>query len=129
MAKVPNHPKDKSILITGCSSGIGKACALSLHNKGYQVFASARKIKDVEQLQKLGLECVQLDLDSTESIKLATKQILKKTDGSLYALFNNAGFAQPGAVEDLSRDAIRAQFETNVFGTIELTNQQLIISL
>jgi len=123
MSKISPRPNTRSILRTGCSSGIGKACALSLHSKGFQVFASARKFEDVEALRELGLECVQLDLDNTDSIKLAVKQVLSKTGGTLYALFNNAGFAQPGAVEDLSRDTIRAQFETNVFGTIELTNQ------
>src|SRR5690606_26302326 len=63
------------------------------------------------------------DLDSPASIEAAVGQILERTAGRLYGLFNNGGYGQPGAVEDLSRDAIRAQFETNVFGTIELTNR------
>lgn len=118
-------PEQKTILITGCSSGIGRYCAISLQKKGYRVIASARKSDDVVQLQALGLTAVQLDLNSSDSIKSAVEQVFSITNHQLFALFNNAGFGQPGAVEDLSRDAIRAQFETNVFGTLELTNAVL----
>ncbi len=120
-------PEQKTILITGCSSGIGRYCAISLHKKGYRVFASARKAEDVAQLQALGLTALELDLTSSDSIKSAVEQIFSMTGHQLFALFNNAGFGQPGAVEDISRDAIRAQFETNVFGTLELTNAVLPI--
>jgi NAD(P)-dependent dehydrogenase (short-subunit alcohol dehydrogenase family) len=115
-------PNQRTILITGCSSGIGRHCALALQQKGYQVFATARQAKDVEALSQQGLNASLLDLTSTDSIKSALEHILKQTDNQLFALFNNAGFGQPGAVEDLSRDMLRAQFETNVFGTLELTN-------
>jgi short-subunit dehydrogenase len=112
----------KHILITGCSSGIGLYVAQQLHLQGYEVFASARKQDDVEKLKQLGLNSLQLDLDNTVSIKNAVVRIMKQTDGKLFALFNNGAYGLPGAVEDLSRDALRAQFETNVFGTMELTN-------
>ncbi len=113
---------NKTILVTGCSSGIGLCCAQELKQHGYRVFASARKAKDVEQLQAQGFETVQLDLSDSQSITQAVEQVLDKTGGQLYALFNNAAYGQPGAVEDLSREVLREQFETNVFGTQELTN-------
>ena len=113
----------KSILITGCSSGIGRCCAIALKQRGWQVFASARKQQDVEMLTELGLAGVLLDLNDSISIKNAVDSILKKTNGTLDALFNNAGYGQPGAVEDLSREALRANFETNVFGAHELTRK------
>ena len=113
----------RSILVTGCSSGIGYCAAGLLRQRGYRVFASARRESDVERLRGEGFECLQLDLDDSASIHSAVDRLLDATGGQLYGLFNNAGYGQPGAVEDLSRDAIRAQFETNVFGTIELTNR------
>ncbi len=116
---------DKNILITGCSTGIGFHLAQSLKQNGYNVFASARKPSDVEKLTILGLRCLQLDVANSESIQTAVKTLLKETDGKLYALINNAGFGQAGAVEDLKREVLREQFETNVFGLIELTNTLL----
>lgn len=112
----------RSILITGCSSGIGYTVAKGLHARGYQVFASARKQSDVARLQQLGLQSLQLDLDDSRSIKQAVEQVLTATGGELYALFNNGAYGQPGAVEDLPRQVLRDQFETNVFGWLELTN-------
>jgi len=112
----------QSILVTGCSSGIGLCVAVALHRRGHQVFASARKQIDVDRLKELGLYAVLLDLDDSESIQLAVDEVLNQTNGRLDALFNNAAYGQPGAVEDLSRDVLRAQFETNLFGTHELTN-------
>ena len=114
---------EKSILITGCSSGIGLCVARGLRERGYRVFASARKAHDVERLQDEGFESLQLDLDDSASIQKAVEEVKEKTDGQLYALFNNAAYGQPGAVEDLNRETLRAQFETNLFGAIELTNQ------
>lgn len=113
----------RSILITGCSTGIGRCCALSLQQRGYRVFASARKPDDVASLEAEGLETLLLDVDHSDSIAAALDELLSRTGGRLYALFNNAGFGQAGAVEDLSRDALRAQFETNLFGLIELQNR------
>lgn len=112
----------KSILITGCSSGIGHCVAHGLHARGYRVFATARRQESVEMLLAEGLESFQLDLDDSGSIQRAVEETLKRNDGQLYALFNNGAFGLPGAVEDLSREAMRAQFETNLFGWIELTN-------
>jgi NAD(P)-dependent dehydrogenase (short-subunit alcohol dehydrogenase family) len=113
----------KAILITGCSSGIGHYTAHALSQRGYRVFASARKPIDVARLQREGLESVQLDVQDSASIEAAVDTVLERTEGRLYALFNNAGYGQPGAVEDLTRELLREQFETNVFGLMELTNR------
>ncbi|MDD5272825.1 MAG: SDR family oxidoreductase [Methylovulum sp.] len=112
----------KTILITGCSSGIGYATAQLLQQRGHQVIAAARKPEDVARLAAEGVSTVQLDLADSQSIRQAVSTVLAMTGGRLDALFNNAAFGQPGAVEDLSRDVLRHQFETNVFGTHELTN-------
>ena len=119
----------KSILITGCSTGIGLCVAQALQQRGYRVFAAARKKDDVETLKTMGLESLQLDLDKPESIQAAVTEILKRTNGTLDALFNNGAYGQAGAVEDLSRDVLRQQFETNVFGWQELTNLVLPVML
>ena len=112
-----------SILITGCSSGIGLYCAQALHKRGYLVVASCRKLEDVERLKGLGLHCVQLDLACTQSIQKGLNEALIITNGRLDALFNNGAYGQPGAVEDLPTDALRQQFEVNLFGWHELTCQ------
>jgi len=113
----------KSILITGCSSGIGLHAALTLSARGYQVFATARKAQDVADLEAKGLTAYQLDLTKTESITQTVQQVLEQTGGSLDYLFNNGAYGQPGALEDLPTQALREQFETNVFGWHELTKQ------
>lgn len=112
----------KTILITGCSSGIGYCAAKGLQERGYRVFATARKRSSVEKLLAEGLESFRLDLNDSNSIHFAFEEVMRRTGGELYALFNNGAYGLPGAVEDLSRDALRAQFETNVFGWQELTN-------
>ena len=119
--------KNSTILITGCSSGIGYETALYLQNKGYQVFATVRKEKDVKRLQSLGLTTFLLDVTKKETIENTLNQILLQTNGTLDVVFNNAGFGQPGAVEDLSTQALKEQFETNVFGLHEVTLQVLKI--
>lgn len=111
----------KSILITGCSSGIGRCLALDLHARGYRVFASVKQEKDVDALRAQGISSLVLDLRSSESINTAVDTVLASTNGRLDALINNGAYGLPGAVEDLSREALRLQFETNVFGTHELT--------
>jgi NAD(P)-dependent dehydrogenase (short-subunit alcohol dehydrogenase family) len=110
-----------AVLITGCSTGIGYACAHGLRERGFRVFATARRVEDVQALRGEGLEALQLDVSSTASIDAAVDAVLEQTKGELYGVFNNAGYGQPGAVEDLSRDALRDQFETNLFGLHELT--------
>lgn len=114
-----------TILISGCSSGIGYAAVVTLNKRGWRVFAGARADKDLRMLRDHGLEAVQLDMDEPASITAAVETVLASTGGQLDALFNNAGFGQPGAVEDLPRAALRAQFETNLFGPQELTNRVL----
>ena len=125
--KIPNQiilrlNTTKSILITGCSSGIGYQVAKDLSARGYQVIATARKLEDVERLKQQGLFSLQLDLEDSESISNAFKNTLEHTDGKLFGLFNNGAYGQAGALEDLSRAALSKQFETNVIGTMELTN-------
>ena len=118
----PESPKvRRSILITGCSSGIGLCVAKGLHERGYRVFATARRQADVDHLNTLGMESLLLDLDHSDSINNALEEVLKRTGGELDALFNNGAYGQSGAVEDLRRDVLRAQFETNLFGWHELT--------
>lgn len=117
-----NLQPQRSVLITGCSSGIGACVARGLRERGYRVFATARKAEDVERLASEGFESVRLDLADSASIRSAVEAVLGRTGGTLDALFNNGAFGLPGAVEDLSREALRAQFETNLFGTVELTN-------
>ena len=117
----------RSILITGCSSGIGRCVALALHQRGYQVFATARKEVDVAALQDEGLLAHRLDLTDATSMEQSIDWVLAQTDGTLYGLFNNAAYGQPGAVEDLPVAALREQFETNFFGTHALTRLVLPI--
>jgi len=113
----------RTLLITGCSTGIGLACAQGMAARGWRVFATARKAEDVAALQAQGLEALQLDLDDSGSINAAVNAVLQHIGGTLDALFNNGAYGLPGAVEDLSREALRAQFETNLFGWLELTNR------
>lgn len=113
----------KTILITGCSSGIGYTTAQVLKNRGHTVIATARKAEDVARLQTEGFTALRLDLADSDSIGRAVEQTLALTGGKLDGLFNNGAFGQPGAVEDLSREVLRFQFETNLFGTHELTNR------
>ncbi len=112
-----------SILITGCSSGIGHHAAHSLQQRGYQVIASARTQTDVNKLRDEGLTCLQLDLNDEHSIQNAVAETLNITDGKLFALFNNGAYGQPGAVEDLDRQTLRTQLETNLLGWHDLTRQ------
>ncbi|MBF0158307.1 MAG: SDR family oxidoreductase [Magnetococcales bacterium] len=118
-----DHDWRRTILVTGCSSGIGRAVALGLQQRGWRVFATARQPEDVVRLTDLGLESLPLDLTDSNSIRQAVTTVLERTGGRLYALFNNGAYAQPGAVEDVPRAALQAQFETNLFGTHELTCQ------
>ncbi|MBS3965091.1 MAG: SDR family oxidoreductase [Methylomonas sp.] len=114
--------ESKTLLITGCSSGIGYTTAVELRQRGHRVICSARQPADVERLQAEGFDCLPLDLADSASIHHAVERLIAMTGGRIDALFNNGAFGQPGAVEDLSRDVLRNQFETNFFGTHELTN-------
>jgi len=126
-AMVPSDSEAErpSVLLTGCSSGIGEAAAHQLKERGWRVFATARRTLDVHRLERAGFEALQLDLNDSLSITVAVDQVMEATNGRIDALVNNGAFAIPGAVEDLSRAAMRAQFEPNVFGTMELTNKVL----
>ena len=115
--------RPRAVLITGCSSGIGLHAARALQQRGFQVFATARKPNDVQKLAAEGLNAQLLDLDDAQSIGNSVSQVLNETGGNLYGLFNNGGFGQSGAVEDLPTEALRAQFETLFFGWHELTRQ------
>ena len=116
----------QNILITGCSSGIGLETALILKRNNYKVYASARKAKDIEMLEKLGFETFKIDVRNKEEIKYALETILRN-DLKLDAIFNNAGFGQPGAVEDVSVEVLKEQFDTNFFGLHEVTLQTMKI--
>jgi len=113
----------RSILITGCSSGIGRCVALGLRDRGYRVFATARKDQDLEQLAEYGLTAVRLHVDDPASVADAASKVLAASGGHVYALFNNAAYGQPGAVEDLSWEALEAQLRTNLLGWHELTRR------
>ncbi|EPS3378921.1 SDR family oxidoreductase [Vibrio fluvialis] len=119
----------ESILITGCSSGIGYYCAKELHKAGYRVIASCRKPEDVSRLNSEGIFCLQIDVTDAESVQRAVRETLEHTGGTLDVLFNNAAYGQCGALEDLPTDALRAQFETNLFGWHELTKAVIPIML
>ena len=113
----------KPILITGASSGIGYYCAKELSkDKNFQVFATVRSDEDKKKLESEGIKVLLLDLNNSKSIKNCVDEFLYKSDGKIYAVFNNAGFGQPGAVEDISDKILKEQFQTNFFGLVELTN-------
>ncbi len=115
----------KTILITGCSSGIGYDAAHTLHKRGWRVFATCRQQADCARLRGEGLESFVLDYSDEQSISEAVKETLTRTGGRLDALFNNGAYAIPGATEDLPRDALRAIFEVNLFGQFDLINRLL----
>jgi NAD(P)-dependent dehydrogenase (short-subunit alcohol dehydrogenase family) len=111
----------KSILITGCSSGIGLVCAQGLKARGYRVFATARKSEDLKRLEHEGFETLELDYRFSDSVRACAEEITRRTDGTLFALFNNGAYGQPGAVEDITREVMEEQFAANFFGWHELT--------
>ena len=112
---------EKSILITGCSSGIGYASAIGLRAAGWRVFASCRKAADCDRLRAEGFESPLIDYADSATIASGLAEVLEATGGQLHALFNNGAYGTPGAVEDVPTDALRAIFEANFFGWHELT--------
>ncbi|WP_338064746.1 SDR family NAD(P)-dependent oxidoreductase [Thiomicrorhabdus aquaedulcis] len=128
---LPRVLPPSTLLITGCSTGIGYYCAVQCHQLGYKVMATCRNPSDVARIKDLGIDCFECDLANSDSINHAFAQIVQHLHEQKIApiagLFNNAAFGLPGAIEDLSRAALEHQFQTNVFGTQELTN--LVIPL
>ncbi|MEM1345163.1 MAG: SDR family NAD(P)-dependent oxidoreductase [Pseudomonadota bacterium] len=117
----------RTVLITGCSSGIGLHAAHALKDRGWRVFATCRKPEDCDRLADEGLESFVLDYAEPESIATGFDETLRRAEGRLDALFNNGAFAQPGALEDLSVEALKASFETNFFGWHDLTRRVLVV--
>ena len=113
----------RTILITGCSSGIGRCAALGMQARGWRVFATARKPEDLARLEAEGVSALYLDYGQDASIEAAAEAVLTATGGRLDALFNNGAYGQPGALEDVPTSVLRAQFEANFFGWHELTRR------
>jgi len=118
-----NAPMPPSIIVTGCSSGIGAHCARALKAEGWRVFATVRREEDLAGLAADGIEVLLMDYTRPETIAALVETVLGRTGGRLDALFNNGAYGQAGAVEDLPVEALRAQFETNVFGWHDLTRR------
>jgi NADP-dependent 3-hydroxy acid dehydrogenase YdfG len=109
----------KAVLITGCSSGIGHATAELLASQGWNVYASARRLESIADLQARGCKTLALDVTDEASMCAAVKQVTE-AEGAIGVLINNAGYSQSGAVETVPVDAVRRQFETNVFGLLRI---------
>lgn len=122
MSQATQAAQRKNVLVTGCSSGIGLRAAEMLKARNYNLITSVRKPQDKVLLEEKGFTVVLIDLADDESVKRGFEQVMALFEGRLDGLFNNAAYGQPGAVEDLSRQALREQFETNVLGTQQLTN-------
>ena len=121
---MPSGMTEKTILVTGCSSGIGWAAARMMKERGWRVLATARRPEDLVRLKaELGVEALHLELADPASIAAAADAALAASGGRIEALFNNAAYGQPGAVEDLAADVLRRQFEVNVIGTHDLTRR------
>ena len=114
----------KAVLITGCSSGIGEATARRLANGGWTVYATARRLEAIEHLKDAGCRTLALDVTDEASMRAAVDEV-ERAEGAVGVLVNNAGYSQGGAIEQVPMEAVRAQFETNVFGLIALTQMAL----
>jgi NAD(P)-dependent dehydrogenase (short-subunit alcohol dehydrogenase family) len=114
---IPN----RTLLITGCSTGIGYTCAHGMKQRRWRVFATARKDEDLKRLEAEGLEALYLDYAERDSVEACAAEVARRTGGKLDALFNNGAFGQPGAVEDLTREVLEAQFAANFFGWHQMT--------
>lgn len=113
----------RTIIVTGCSSGIGAHCARALKADGWRVFATVRQERDLAPLQTDGIEALLMDYTRPETIAALADTVLARSGGRIDALFNNGAYGQAGAVEDLPVEALRLQFETNVFGWHDLTRR------
>lgn len=113
---------NKTVLVTGCSSGIGKTVAYGLREKGFTVYPTVRKPSDLQALRDDGFDAFLLDYADSHSVQQGFDALMKKTGNQLYAVFHNGAYGQPGAVEDLTRETLEAQFATNVFGWHQLNN-------
>lgn len=121
---MPLAPEDRSILVTGASTGIGRAAVETLSRRGWRVFATARRDGDLAELAALpGVEAIYLDYCDEASVAACAERVLAATGGRLYALYNNGAYGQLGAVEDLPTDVLRAQFQANLFGWHDLTRR------
>ena len=116
---------DNVAVVTGASTGIGRATARMLKSRGWRVFPTARSRTDLDLLRGEGFQPVELDLADPDSVEHAAEEVMELSQGLMGAVVNNAGYGQPGALEDLSRSAIRKQFETNVLGTLDFTRRFL----
>ena len=114
----------KAVLITGCSTGIGRATALRLARSGWKVYASARRLDSIVDLQQAGCQTLALDVTDEESMRGAVDAV-ERAEGAVGVLINNAGYSQGGAIETVPLEAVRRQFETNIFGLVRLT--QLVL--
>ncbi len=117
----------ETVLITGCSSGIGYHVAKGLKERGYNVYATARKDEDVKKLIAEGFKCLKLDYTSSESVQDLANELMLLVGTNLYGVFHNGAYGQPGAVEDLTRETMEKQFATNVFGWMELNNRLIVL--
>ncbi|WP_105440312.1 SDR family oxidoreductase [Neorhizobium sp. T25_13] len=115
--------ENRTIIVTGCSSGIGAHCARALTEDGWRVFATVRRQADLAALEADGIETLLMDYTRPDTIAALVETVLDRTGGRLDALFNNGAYGQAGAVEDLGTDVLREQFETNFFGWHELTRR------
>ena len=116
---------NKSVLVTGCSSGIGRATADLLKKNGFRVFTTARSREDLDELEQAGFEAISLDVSDPQSVRNCMVEVNQASDGQLFGLVNNAGVGQPGALEDVSRETLEKQFQVNVFGCHQLTRHAL----
>ncbi|SSC71498.1 unnamed protein product [Ciceribacter sp. T2.26MG-112.2] len=112
-----------TIIVTGCSSGIGAHCARALAADGWRVFATVRRPEDLQPLEADGIEALLMDYTDAASIAALVEEVTRRAGGRIDALFNNGAYGQPGAIEDLSTDVLRQQFEANFFGWHELTRR------
>ncbi len=118
---------NETVLVTGCSSGIGYHVAKGLKQRGYNVYTTARKEEDVKRLISEGFKCLQLDYADSESVQDLANELMLLVGTNIYGVFHNGAYGQPGAVEDLSRDVIEKQFAANVFGWMELNNRLIVL--